>query len=69
MMFYVHCKGDPDTGIPGSSAEVELTCGELPFGSEELIYVKEQIRTCFENIWDDCTTVVLTRDEMQDDET
>jgi hypothetical protein len=69
MKLYVYCKGDPDTGIPGSAAEVEIDLGELAHDSEELLFAMTQIRECFTAIWDDATTVVMTEVDVADDET
>jgi hypothetical protein len=51
--FYITSNGDPSVGIPGQSAEVRC---DVPH--DMLEFVRKQLKTAFEAIWDERATVL-----------
>jgi len=61
--FHVWCNGDPSVGIDGDQAIVNVYVP--PNDYDYLRCVKECLKDCFQKIWDDTSTHVLTEDECK----
>lgn len=70
MKFHVWCKGDWSVGIPGDGVVIDWpTLSENPNdkeGTEYISFVKDNLRQCFADIFDDKDTYVMTDKEYDE---
>lgn len=64
--FNIWFSGDPDVGIPGDAAFVDMHFDIKEVDKDYLVFVKGCLKDCFKSIWDDKRVYVMTDEETEE---